>query len=98
MYGYLHFENHTMSTATAQLGKHGFNCACDPRNNSLYTTFSIGIFQWVQASNGGLKRSPAKVRVRGFASNADAVWEVARQIAAVLGIGQYVGPKNVTVK
>jgi hypothetical protein len=78
---------------TMKLGKHDYiklgpgNYRCD--------TFSVGIFEWVPAKSGGLKKSKAKVRVAGMTSHPEAVWTKADKIVAQLDAGTYTGRKMV---
>lgn len=63
----------------------------------MNATFSLGVFEWVPAKSGGVKRSAVKVRVRGLCRNADAVEAEAARVASELDNGTYSGPKRVTV-
>lgn len=79
-----------------KIGKHDF----EPYAGSGYClTFSVGVFQWVpMKSCYGTKKGKAKVRVKGFTSDREAVHARAREIADQLDAGTYVGPKTVTVR
>jgi hypothetical protein len=62
-------------------------------------TFSIGIFKWELKSDGkSMKKGKIAVRVSGFVSNKDKVFEKAEAITVLLDLGQWDGRKTVLVK
>jgi hypothetical protein len=83
---------------------HDFDGACRPGGPGEFVigfqkTFSVGVFEVIpKASGKGTKRGATKVRVKGLVSNPNAVYEKAREIAALLDAGKYDGPRTVTVK
>lgn len=83
------------------LNRHAFSGQCAPGGGpgwSSQQTFSVGIFQWVAKADGvGLKRGAVQVRVRGWLSEAEAVYAKAREIVAALDAGEYKGSKSVVV-
>ena len=84
-----------------ELGKHGYSGLCAPGGYGTcpYHTFSVGIFEWIPKTNGkGLKKSAAKVRVKGPASRELEVYIKAKQICSELDAGTYSGAKNVQLK
>jgi hypothetical protein len=86
--------------STMEAGKHEFGGACDPSSHIYHhnLTFSVGIFQWVPKAGGkGLKRTAVKVRVTGFSSRPEGVYEAARKIVAELDAGTYTGKKHVRI-
>lgn len=80
-------------------GTHGYRGSHLPKEGYTpnHATFSLGVFEWVPAKSGGVKRSAVKVRVRGLCSNAAAVEAEAARVANELNNGTYSGPKRVTV-
>lgn len=82
-----------------QPGTHEYSGAYLPRKGYTpnHATFSLGVFEWVPAKSGGVKRSAVKVRVRGLCSNAAAVEAEAARVVNELDNGTYRGPKRVTV-
>lgn len=86
-----------------ELGRHGFFGSGDPgpesncQHHSHYKTFSLGVFRWLPKYGGGLKKGKVLVRVSGPCGDRDAVVARAREIAALLDAGEYVGPKHVRV-
>lgn len=82
-----------------EAGTHGYRGSYLPKEGCTpnHATFSLGVFEWVLAKSGGVKRSAVKVRVRGLCRNADAVEAEAARVAAELDNGTYSGPKRVTV-
>jgi hypothetical protein len=60
-------------------------------------TFSVGIFEWVPAKGGGVKRGKAKVRVVGSPDRHASVFAKADEIVAQLDAGTYSGRKRVIV-
>lgn len=64
--------------------KHDFSGSCAPYGIQVYanfSTFSVGIFQWLlRASGKGLKKSAVKYRVRGSVSNQKAVYKRAEEV------------------
>jgi hypothetical protein len=82
-------------------GHHEFSGECAPKEKDhvcTYTTFSVGIYEIVLASNKKkTKRGPVKVRVKGLIAEPEKVYEKAREIADLLTKGEYKGPKLVSV-
>lgn len=81
-----------------EAGKHGFSGACRPGGEypGQFTTFSVGVFEWVpKASGKGVKRSAVKVRVSGLTAQPERVDAKAAEIVAALDAGTYKGPKHV---
>ena len=61
-----------------------------------YRTISVGIFEWVpRSAPKGTKRGKTKVRVRGWASDEEAIYTKAHEIVALLDKGVWTGPKLV---
>lgn len=61
-------------------------------------TTSVGIFQWVLTSNGKrLKKTGAKVRVKGPNYKPESINRAAQKIREELDAGTYKGKKTVTV-
>ena len=83
-------------TDRKQLNKHDFSGSCAPgqRYTPHTNTFSVGIFQWVQARKG-LKKSAVKIRVRGYVREPDLVYRVAEKLCAMLDNGDDPGIKSV---
>jgi hypothetical protein len=83
-------------------GTHSFDGACSPGRGKVgpaWTTFSVGIFQWVLSVRGDkIKRGKVKVRVKGPTSHPDLVIKKAEQIALELDTGTYTGPKSIVVR
>ena len=51
----------------------------DPARGWHFTTFSVGIFQWVMRADGkGLKRGKVLERIRGYANNREDVYRRAQ--------------------
>lgn len=76
-------------------GKHDFVKSFVPK---MCATFSVGVFEWLPTKDGKhLKKSKARVRVSGPTSDPEAVYSVARVVAAQLDAGKYAGPKTVSV-
>lgn len=72
---------------TIKAYKHGYTGSLAPFGGepkfSSQSTFSVGIFQWLPKKTGvGLKKSAVKYRVRGYVSNADAVYTRAKEICS----------------
>jgi len=87
-----------MESGKHELGKHGYSGQCAPGGYGTcpYHTFSVGIFEWILKSDGkGLKKTSAKVRVKGPVSREVEVYIKAKQICTELDAGIYSGPKNV---
>ena len=64
-----------------------FDGACIPPayGNSVFRTFSVGIFQWVPKSSGkGLKRGKAIKRIRGSTANSREVLDRAEKMCSDL--------------
>lgn len=79
--------------------EYDFSGSCRPVNGQAYckfNTFSVGIFQWLPGKKG-LKKSPVKVRVRGYSSNPEMVYEKAREICRKFENGIYNGPRELWV-
>ena len=69
------------------------------RRCSGMRTFSVGIYPILpKASGEGTKRGKVRVRVSGLVADQEAVFARAREIAAQLEAGKYVGPKNVVAR
>jgi hypothetical protein len=84
-----------------KVGAHDFDGFCAPKigQASPWTTFSVGIFEWVAKRNGkGLKRGRVKVRVIGPTSHPDIVKLKAAEIVLELDAGTYTGPKSIVVR
>ncbi len=65
--------------------KHDFDGQCIGRP---FETFSVGIFQWLpKSSRKGLKRSAAKVRVRGYMPEKEKVFKFAEELCEKLDEG-----------
>lgn len=62
-----------------------------------WKTFSVGVFCWVEAANGGLKKGAAKVRIIGRTNSTGhkLVHAKALEVANALDAGTYAGPKRV---
>ena len=76
-----------------QLYRHDFSGQCDPKARSLaspgtFNTFSVGVFQWTPKTKGGLKKSPAKYRIRGLVGNPEPVYARAREVCRILDAGE----------
>ncbi len=82
-----------------ELGKHGFSGSVTPGESdySHYWTFSVGCFQWLVKSGGGLKKGKVKVRVKGLSKNPELVYAEATRICELLDKSTYQGPKTVKV-
>jgi len=82
--------------------KHDYSGSCCPKNGygrlCGQNTFSVGIFQWLPKSKDGLKKSAVKVRVYGYVSNPEPVYEMAYSICEALDAGIYNGTKTVKMK
>ena len=84
---------------STEFGKHDFIIPDDilngpsPGMRHFCKTFSIGIFQWIGKSNGGLKRSRAKIRIKGLTENPMAVKEMAEKICNQLDAGEQIKMK-----
>ena len=79
------------------LGKHGFSGSYSRSDRIVkYDTFSVGVFEWLMKSSGkGVKKSKVKVRVKGDTNNHNQVFYAAIEIARMLDLGTYNGPKTV---
>lgn len=81
--------------------KHGYDGQCSPRNEYKWRhdTFSLGIFPLIRRKSGqGWKRGAVIVRVKGWTSDPDAVYEKAQKIVELLDAGKYAGPKFVDAR
>jgi len=80
-------------------GAHSYDGSCRPenQNGATYQTFSVGCFEWLQGKHG-VKKSKAKVRVRGSIFSSEKVHAKAQEICKQLDAGTYQGPKTVTVR
>lgn len=58
---------------TALRGEWDRQAACFPAPGRLSGTFSIGIFRWVPAAKGRMKKSAAEERIRGNCEDAAAL-------------------------
>lgn len=78
-----------MKTDRKQLYKHDYFGSCIPENSGgLWHTFSVGIFKWLQKSDGiGLKKSTVIFRLYGNSSNPDEVYKAAEEICDRLDKG-----------
>jgi hypothetical protein len=83
--------------------KHDYSGSCSPQYAgqqvlSSQNTFSVGIFQWLPKSSGkGLKKSAVIVRVKGYISEPEKVYQKAKDICTQLDEGTYKGKKTVSV-
>lgn len=59
-----------------------FDGACAPTDGASFisNTFSLGIFQWIPAKSGGLKRSRVLKRIRGDSSKPEETFAQARNM------------------
>ena len=65
--------------------KHDFDGQCIGRP---FETFSVGLFEWLpKSSRKGLKRSKVKVRVRGYTTQRQEVFEFAKKLCEKLDNG-----------
>lgn len=82
--------------------KHGYDGQCSPRNTQYqwrHDTFSLGIFPLIpRKTKVGYKRGAVIVRVKGWTSDPDAVYEKAQKIVELLDAGKYAGPKFVDAR
>ena len=79
-------------------GKHDYSGNSTPKSEYYYgnNTFSVGIFQWVPKTSGkGLKKSPVKIRVKGYSSDQDQVYRLADIFCDRLDMGEDPGVKVV---
>lgn len=83
-----------------QAGRHAYFGSCAPGEGgwSGQQSFSLGVFEWLPKSRGGVKKSKIKVRVSGQVSDPEPVYERAKAICDDLDAGRYNGPKHVVVK
>ena len=93
-------KNRKEQAVEPKIGTHGYDGAYCPgaRRTSWMQSFSVGCFEWLPKKGGGVKRSKAKVRVRGSTRDAELVYERAEDVCRQLDAGTYKGPKVVTVK
>ena len=83
--------------------KHDYSGSCAPQYAgqqvlTMQNTFSVGIFQWLpKASGKGLKKSAVIVRVKGYISEPEKVYQKAKEICLQLDNGLYKGKKSVSV-
>lgn len=79
------------------VGTHAFYGACAPLGGFRNTaeTFSVGCFEWIPASGGGTKRGPVKVRIKGWTSHSQVVYDFAAEICKQLDAGTYDGTKTI---
>lgn len=59
--------------------------ACKPSGSAyayISRTFSIGIFQWIPAKGGGLKKSKVLKRIKGYSSEPQKVYDEAERTCA----------------
>lgn len=87
-----------------KIGTHDYSGACAPETTSSgrskthgFETFSVGIFEWLEKSRGGVKKGKVKVRVSGPTSEPEKVYTCAKAICVALDKGAYDGPKSVRV-
>ena len=79
---------------------HGFDGQCSPKNDYpwRHDTFSLGVFEMLKRKSGaGYKRGRVLVRIKGWTSDPDPVYEEARRIKDLLDTGKYSGPKTVNL-
>ena len=68
-----------------ELYKWNWSGSCDPAIRKFHSdTFSVGIFQWIPKESGGLKKSKAVYRVKGWTGNPEEVYFKAEQICSAL--------------
>ena len=82
-----------------QVNKHDWSGNCMPGSDFVSSsTFSVGIFKWVEKKSGGLKKSRVVHRVYGRTANPEAVYAKAGEICDALDIGYEMHTKRTTVK
>ncbi len=80
--------------------KHGFDGSCAPGSHysSGQVSFSVGVFQWLPTAAGrGLKRSPVKIRIKGYMSEPERVYAAAREVCTKLDAGWVPDKKSISV-
>jgi len=88
----------------SSLGKHSYDKERAKRiakdwDCADMATFSIGIFQWVNTSDGKrLKPSKTIVRVSGATTDKERVFEAVEKTILLLDLGQWNNRKTVSVK
>ena len=72
------------------LGKHDYSGECNPDNPvaGSFRTFSVGVFEWLPKSKSGLKKSKAKIRIRGYTSDPETVYALAERFCDMLDRGE----------
>lgn len=84
------------------VGTHAFSGSYDPDSWEIThfpeQTFSVGCFEWISRSGGGVKRGKVKVRVKGRIDAKEHVYERAKVVCEQLDAGTYDGPKVLTVR
>lgn len=63
---------------------HSGSCMPADGNYTSYSTFSLGIFQWIPSKNGKPKKSKAFIRVKGWSSKPGPVLRRAQMIVEEL--------------
>lgn len=83
------------------VGRHAFDEGRLPvagdRTWENITTFSIGIYPWVEAKGGKEKKGAVVVRISGKVGDADKVKKKAIEVMKLLDDGRYSSPKNIKV-
>ena len=92
-----------MIKKTKEHGKHDYSGMCTPEKwiHPSAETFSVGVFQWVWNANGTrLKKSPVKYRVKGKVSDAQKVYDRAKEICLAFDAdpSYHFGRRSETVK
>ena len=80
---------------------HIFSGSCDPNGRNVMTTFktfSVGIYEIIPTKSGKIKKGKVKVRVKGKVSQAESVYQKAKEIIKLLDEGKYTGSKKIVVK
>lgn len=80
------------------IGLYDYNTHLISVNSIVYRTFSVGIFKWVAARSGRLKKGRSEVRVSGLVKNKENVFKVVSEVRSKLQAGTWSGPKTVKVK
>lgn len=80
------------------IGLYDYNTHLISANSIVNRTFSVGIFKWVAARNGRVKKSRSEVRVSGLVKNKENVFKVVSEVRSKLQAGTWSGPKTVKVK
>ena len=79
--------------------RHDFSGHCAPKarflaSHGTFNSFSVGVFQWIPKTKGGLKKSPVKYRIRGFVGNPEPVYARAREVCRMFDAGECPSTKS----